>query len=333
MQIVASTAASAPFQRFETAVGALIPEWVRASDTPQLLLAVSGGPDSLAMLAMAATCFPGRITAMTVDHKLRHEAADEAHFVADRAAELGVPHTIASPAEPITGNLQSAARIARYALLEAEADRLGGAYISTAHHADDQLETMLMRLSRGSGVTGLSGVRPINGRIIRPLLGFRKDELRAVCATMGWQAVEDPSNADDRFDRVAMRQALAKANLPITPAALNRTAKAIRDADEALDWTAAALATERLHTAPDVGLTLDLTSLPHELIRRLLMEAIKTLNQAPPRGEQIETAIAKLHHGEATSLGDIIIRVVDFPAPKWHLVPAPPRNTLRKVRD
>ena len=333
MQIVASIAATAPFQRFEGAVGALIPEWVVRDNAPPLLLAVSGGPDSLAMLAMAAVCFPGRVTTMTVDHGLRPEAAVEARFVAERAAELDVPHTIASPAEPITGNLQSSARAARYALLTAEAERLRGAHILTAHHADDQLETMLMRLARGSGVTGFSGIRPINGRIIRPLLGFRKDELRAVCATIGWQAVEDPSNANLHFDRVAMRQALAKAQLPITPAALNRTAKAMRDADEALDWATAAIAAERLRTTPEGGLILDPGALPHELVRRLLMQAMTALNQATPRGEQIETAITKLRHGEPASLCDIIIRIVDFTAPKWHLASAPPRNTPRKVRD
>jgi tRNA(Ile)-lysidine synthase len=333
VQIIASIAASTPFQRFDAAIGALVPEWVADDNTPPLLLAVSGGPDSLAMLAMASACFSGRVAALTVDHGLRMEAADEARFVSQRAAELGVAHTIARPPYPITGNVQSAARAARYTLLLAEAERLGGAFIVTAHHADDQLETILMRLSRGSGVAGLSGVRPINGRIIRPLLGFRKEELRAVCATMAWQPVEDPSNADDHFDRVAMRQALAKAHLPITPTALDRTAKAMRDADEALNWATATLSDERLQSEPKGGLILDVTALPHELVRRLMTQAMTVLNEVQPRGEQIETAIAKLRGGEAASLGDIIIRIVDFAAPKWHLSPAPPRNTPRKVQD
>jgi tRNA(Ile)-lysidine synthase len=331
LQIIASLAASVPFQRFEAAVGALIPKWVVGNGEPPLLLAVSGGLDSLAMLIMAAACFPGRVAALTVDHGLREAAADEARYVAERAAELGVPHIIAKPRSPITGNVQSAARAARYALLEEESARLNGAYIVTAHHGDDQLETILMRLSRGSGVAGLSGIRPINGRIIRPLLGFRKDELRAVCSNVGWKAVEDPSNADDHFDRVAMRLVLAKSQLPIAPIAVNRTAKAMRDADEALDWVVSTLLHERLKSADGDGVILDVGALPHELTRRLLIKALNGLNEATSRGEQVETAIAKLLKGEPASLGETLIKIADYSAPKWHLAPAPPRTPLRKV--
>ena len=325
MQIAAPFAASLPFQRFAAALGALIPEWVVAEKAPPLLLAVSGGPDSLAMMAMAAACFPNRVAAMTVDHGLRVEAADEARYVAQRATELGVPHSIASPKQPITGNLQSNARTARYALLSKEAERLGGAYILTAHHADDQLETMLMRLARGSGVSGLSGIRPVNGRLIRPMLGFRKDELRDVCAAMGWHPIEDPSNADDHFDRVAMRQILAQAPLPVAPDALSRSTKALREADIALNWMADTLAPTHLHLS-DGEAVLTPSDLPNEVIRRLMLRALAHMEEDHPRGDQVERAMADLTKGRPACIGHVLLKPRSKAAPKWHFAPAPPRK-------
>ena len=330
MQVTATVARAAPYVRFAAAAEALVPEWVADTAAPPLLLAVSGGPDSLALLHLAATCYPARVAAMTVDHQLRPEAADEARFVAACAAEMNVPHTIATPSLPITGNIQSAARTARYALLQAEAERLGGAFICTAHHADDQLETMLMRLSRGSGVAGLSGIRPVNGRVIRPLLGFQKAELIALCETAGWTPVADPSNDDAHYDRVAMRQALARTALPITPDALSRTGKAMRDADTALQWAAEQAAAERL-TLAEGEATLDPHDLPHEITRRLLVTALLHLNAKPPRGEQIETAIAALNAGKPASLGDILITPARAKDPNWHFAPAPPRGNGRNL--
>jgi tRNA(Ile)-lysidine synthase len=127
-------------------------------------IAVSGGPDSLALLLLAHAAIPGGIAAATVDHGLRAEAAGEAAFVAALCATLGIPHATLRPGAPITGNIQSSARKARYALLEIWADQHNLDWIATAHHADDQAETLLMRLSRGAGVAGLSGVRAVNGR-------------------------------------------------------------------------------------------------------------------------------------------------------------------------
>ncbi len=317
---------SVPFQRFEAAVRALIPDWVSDNTAPPLLLAVSGGADSLAMMHMAATCFPGRVSAMTVDHQLRSEAADEAQYVAALALDLSIPHCVATPREPITGNLQSAARAERYALLTAEARRLGGSFIATAHHADDQLETILMRLSRGSGVGGLSGIRPINGSIIRPLLGFRKHELESICADAGIIPMEDPSNMDTQFDRVRMRMALASIDLPITALALERSAKALREADAALDWTVRQMLPERITCGAEQDLFVDVCDLPPELMRRLFECALATAGETNVRGEQIDMAMATLCANKPACLGQLLIRPCGRDAPKWHLSPAPPRK-------
>ncbi|MGB7655807.1 MAG: tRNA lysidine(34) synthetase TilS, partial [Novosphingobium sp.] len=180
-------------------------------------LAVSGGPDSLALLLLAQVALPGRIAVATVDHGLRAESAVEAALVAQLCAALDVPHlTLPVKLEP--GNLQSQARAARYAALGEWLVREDLAALATAHHADDQAETLLLRLGRASGVAGLAGVRarglvPGTGLpLLRPLLGFRRSELGDVVAAAGWQAVDDPSNRDDRFDRARIRKAIAGAD-------------------------------------------------------------------------------------------------------------------------
>ena len=105
--------------------------------------------------------------------------------------------------------MSARARALRYALLEAEADAAGASYIATAHHADDQLETLIMRLGRGSGVSGLAGVRAASGRVIRPLLGWRRAALAAIVAAAGIDPIQDPSNVSDRFERARLRKKLA----------------------------------------------------------------------------------------------------------------------------
>ncbi|WP_339501760.1 tRNA lysidine(34) synthetase TilS, partial [Pseudomonas canadensis] len=125
-----------------------------------IALAVSGGPDSMAMLALAAAAFPGQVHAATVDHRLRAAAAAEARMVAAWCANAGVPHTTLVVAEPIgPGSVQARARAVRYELLLPWAAEIGASCLATAHHADDQAETFLMRAALGSGVAGLAGIR------------------------------------------------------------------------------------------------------------------------------------------------------------------------------
>jgi tRNA(Ile)-lysidine synthase len=293
-----------------------------AGDNASLLLAVSGGPDSLAMLALAHAAMPERIAAATVDHQLRSEAADEANFVAAVCGELHIPHTILQPAAPISGNLQSEARAVRYALLHSHADRAGSNWIATAHHADDQLETLLMRIARGSGIDGLAGVRAQYGRIIRPMLSFSKSELEEICASSGIAPVRDPSNEDDNFDRVAMRQWLGSSAHPFDPHRAVRTTSAFADASEALEWVANRIFETKLLSG-DGGLILDATGLPREIKRRVLLRIIDHIQPGyVPRGDAADRALDTLNNGERQMLGNILCEGGET----WRFRPAPRRQ-------
>jgi tRNA(Ile)-lysidine synthase len=286
-------------------------------------LAVSGGPDSLALLLLAHTVFPERIAAATVDHGLRPEAADEARYVARLCAERGIDHAILTPPEPIAGNIQSAARTARYALLKDWAEHKNCDWIATAHHADDQLETMLMRLNRGSGVDGLSGIRAVNGQILRPLLGFIKAELITVCDAFGVVPVEDPSNTDTDFDRVRMRQFLASAPNTLDSHAFTHSALAIAEASAALTWMTEQLSAERI-SRNATETTLDPSGLPRELLRRLLHVALTEIQPGiAPRGDSIDQTLNVLARHRTTTLGDVLCKGGSL----WHFTAAPPRRS------
>jgi tRNA(Ile)-lysidine synthase len=254
-------------------------------------VAVSGGPDSLALLLLAQAAFPGRIEAVTVDHRLRPESTFEALHVEDICARIGCAHSILAISVPDgPGGLQAEARAARYAALASWAAARAITHLATAHHADDQAETMLMRLQRGSGVAGLAGIRPLRLegglRLVRPLLGWTKAELVHIVASAGVEAVDDPSNHDPRFDRAAMRRFL-RDNPRFEPLRLARTAAAAREANEALDWAADQLAEDRI-TAQGGEWRVDPAALPRELRRRLLARAIAAVREAhaiaPPPG-------------------------------------------------
>jgi tRNA(Ile)-lysidine synthase len=292
-------------------------------------LAVSGGPDSIALLLLAHEAFQGRICAATVDHGLRPEAADEALFVASICSKYDIQHSILTPETPITGNIQSAARTARYALLERWADMMRCDYIATAHHADDQLETVLMRLARGSGADGMAGVRRRNGRIIRPLLGFTKDELIMLCNAANINPVQDPSNADTGYDRVRMRQWLASAPNPFSAASASRTANAISDASDALNWTAQHFANTHITGSKD-GYHIDPQILPREILRRLLVIVIKEMDpDISLRGDAVERSLDALIAGDKISIGNII----GTGGLLWHFMPAPPRKNIQKSAE
>src|SRR5256885_1496442 len=182
-------------------------------------LAVSGGPDSLALLLLAAAARPGLIEAATVDHALRSESRAEAETVARLCERLGVPHAILTlewEKKPETA-LQERARTERYRLLGAWAREKGLGALITGHHLDDQTETFLMRLARGAGVKGLAAMRRLvtvpgaQVALVRPLLGWRRAELEQLCADAGVTPVADPSNDDEQFERVRVRHALAEA--------------------------------------------------------------------------------------------------------------------------
>jgi len=285
-------------------------------------VAVSGGPDSMALLGASAASWPGQVLAATVDHGLREAARAEAEMVAGWCAAHGVPHVILTARIGSDGNLQAAARAARYALLERWQADHGIAWLMTAHQADDQIETMLLRLNRGAGVGGLAGVRARRGTLLRPLLGERRAALRAWCVDHDLPFVDDPSNADARFDRVRMRGALAGAPW-IDPAGLARSAGALAQAHAALDWATDGLAADFL-VLDEGRARLTRTDLPPEFLRRLLLRMIDHVHSGAekPRGPSLDQALVQLFHGSTVSLADCVLTG----GPVWTVRRAPPRK-------
>lgn len=290
----------------------------------RLGVAVSGGPDSVALLLLAAAAFPGRVSAATVDHGLRSGAADEARLVAGLCGALGCPHaTLAVTVKPGGDGLQGEARRARYGALGAWCADAGIGRLATGHHRDDQAETILMRLRRGAGVGGLGAIRPVKREsaallTVRPLLGWSRAELAGIVAAAGIAPVDDPSNRDPRFDRAAMRTFLA-GNSQFDPARLARSAAACAEADAALDWVAAPLFAERC-TQKDGAWTIDPAGLPRALRRRLLARVIDEVGGA--KAGDVEGLLAALEAGGTGTLAN----VVAHGGLLWRIGPAPPRR-------
>lgn len=172
-------------------------------------VALSGGPDSLALAALLADIAP--VTAFIVDHGLRAESAREAQFVKREAARIGIKAHILKwqGDKPATG-IMAAARQARYRLLIEAAQKHECTHLFLAHHQDDQVETVAMRMAEGSGALGLAGIPALSQlgevTLVRPLLGFTKAQLVATCAGRGLHPVDDPSNRNTRYTRVRFRQ-------------------------------------------------------------------------------------------------------------------------------
>lgn len=298
-------------------------------------VAVSGGPDSMALLVLAALAFPDAIVAATVDHGLRDGSADEARMVGREAAVLGVPHDILPVTQPIAGaSLQAQARGARYAALAGWADQRRTMAVATAHHADDQAETFLMRAARGSGITGLSAIRPTTAvagvAVVRPLLGWRRAALRAIVRRAGVPFVDDPANADLRHDRTRFRR-LLDGNEWLDPPALARTAAAVGEAERDLAELAAMLWRERA-TVEDKAVVFTPAGLPRDTLRRFVRRSIVHVRAAhavtsPPFDESanVEALLNALLAGRRATHGGVVagVRRGD-----WYFRPAPPRRSL-----
>jgi len=300
----------------------LAPLW---SGQGKLGVAVSGGPDSLALLLLAHAALPGRVEVATVDHGLRAESADEAAMVAGICARLEVPHQTLTVEVP-AGNVQSEARSARYAALAGWMAERGIEALATAHHADDQAETLLLRLNRGSGVAGLSGVRArglVPGTrlpLVRPLLGWRRSELVQIVADAGLDPVMDPSNENDRFDRVRMRKALAGAEW-LDVLALAQSAANLADADAALEWAAAREWTEAVSKGP-MGFTYR-PQAPRAIALRVLTRLVTELDGEAPRGSAVARLFESLLARQPASIGGLVARAMPD---GWSFTKAPKRR-------
>jgi tRNA(Ile)-lysidine synthetase-like protein len=210
------------------------------------VVACSGGPDSLALLVAAAEAAPGfgaRLLAVYVDHGLRAAAAEEGAFVARTAVGLGagartVRVDVRGRAAREKRSLMEAARLERLEALEVVADDVGAARILLGHTADDQAETIVMRLGRGTGVRGLQGMAAVRGRLVRPLLEAWRADVEAYLRARGLEPVRDPSNADRRFLRALVRHEVMpalRARIPSLDRDLLSLAEAARVLSASID--------------------------------------------------------------------------------------------------
>jgi tRNA(Ile)-lysidine synthase len=285
-------------------------------DSRGLILAVSGGPDSTALLVLAArwakrlTDGP-KLVAVTVDHGLRAEAAREAAAVKRLARQLGVAHrTLRWRGPKPKSGLQEAARAARYRLLAKAAASAGYAHILTAHTLDDQAETVLFRLARGSGLIGLAAMARVSplpvgaqrmGFLLRPLLHVPKARLLATLHAEGIGYSQDPSNLDPRFTRARLRALMPHlAREGLSADGLSRFAARVRRADATIEFAVAAardaLAPEPWPERGPIRFdTAKFASLPAEVALRLLGRAIAwTGSEGPVELAKLESLYAAM---------------------------------------
>jgi tRNA(Ile)-lysidine synthase len=279
------------------------------ADCRCLVLAVSGGPDSTALMYLASRWRSRRgpkLVAVTIDHGLRPESAREAADVGRLARRLGVTHRVLRwrGAKPTSG-LQQNARTARYRLLMKAARSAGARHILTAHTLDDQAETVLFRLARGSGIAGLAGMARMSALddvvLVRPLLEFPKARLVATLRAAKIPFVEDPSNLDPRFARTRLRQylpTLAAEGLDARRlATLARRASRINKAIEVVTAVAAdrLVAARRSRRAPIVIDAAGFAALPDEIALRLLGGAIDQIgDEGPVELAKLEALLAAI---------------------------------------
>ena len=323
-------------------IDALFAPFVRAK---ALLIAVSGGPNSTALLLMAAEWAKRRgktrIEAATVDHGLRPESADEAKAVAALCAQLGSGHRVLQwkGVKP-TSRLQERAREARYRLLVDHAKAIGADALLTAHHADDQAETVLFRLLRGSGVAGLRGMDLITARegmtIARPLIGLKKRDLIAFANARGAPFIDDPSNTDPRFARTRLRSLLIRLGEEgLDAQALDRLARRARETEEALaNLTAEVEAQVGSEGAIDArALFAAPVAVAHRILARRIAEAGG--REASRIGlEKIETLAADLRdalkerRAYGANVGGALVRLTG--KGRLNFAPEPPRQSGKR---
>ena len=285
------------------------------ADHPVLILAVSGGPDSTALMLLAArwrkTLKRGpKLVAATVDHGLRAEACREAAAVNRLARSLGLEHRTLrwSGCKPSAG-LQATARDARYRLLADAARGAGAQHVLTAHTLDDQAETVLIRLTRGSGISGLAAMArsaPLPGSegailLVRPLLELRKARLIATLRKAGVAYADDPSNSDPRFTRARLRTAmpeLEREGLKAERLALlaRRVRRAEAALESAVDEAVAGVAPAPWSEGGPIALsTMRFAQLPEEVALRLLGRAVACAgNEGPVELAKLEALYAAL---------------------------------------
>ncbi len=321
---------------------------------PALLLAVSGGPDSIALMVLAQAWTKTlkrkpELVVATVDHGLRAEAKREAANVGKFARKLGLKHRTLkwTGKKPATG-LQQAARLARYRLLSDAARKAGASFVLTAHTLDDQAETVLIRMSRGSGITGLSAMARIapmpsgdgDMKLVRPLLGVPKARLIATLRDAKIPFAVDPSNRDPRFTRARLRGLMPHlAEEGLDARRLSQLAQRLNRADVAIEAMV-----DRAHAelivdlgAPGAYDAAGYFRLPAEIALRLLGRAVTLLgDEGPVELGKLEALMEALEAAQKSgtrryrrSLAGALVTLADR---KITVEGAPPRRLAKSRR-
>ncbi|MEZ5814170.1 MAG: tRNA lysidine(34) synthetase TilS [Alphaproteobacteria bacterium] len=292
------------FTDFQQSMNALGLGW---SGVSKIAVAVSGGPDSMALCRLLGGWAVERgieVHALTVDHSLRAESGDEALRV---GGWLGgwrqVRHAVLRWDAPVQSAVQEEARRARYGLMAEYCRAHGIGHLFLAHHADDQAETVLFRLAKGSGLDGLAGMQALQVYdeglvLVRPLLGFAKDDLTGFCEAEGISYIEDPSNENESFARVRLRKSrdiLEEEGL--SSKRLNVTAKRLSRARKALDAMAEAAYKEAVLKKDADCIVFNLEVLlehPEEIVLRCVLKAVGVFRPEAdyaPRMEKVEALV------------------------------------------
>lgn len=285
-----------------------------AGDAPALGIAVSGGGDSIAMMHIARDWAAGRrIMVATVDHGLRDGSAAEAKQVHRWTTDLGLPHaTLLWQRETDAGNLMAQARDARLRLLSGWAQRNDLPMVLLGHTADDQAETLMMRLGRGAGIDGLASMAEwrdaFGTRWLRPMMNIGRDELRDWLRQRQIEWFDDPSNDNENFDRVRIRKAMAAMGLDVT--ALARAANHIGEARDALSHYASLASKDAVISQGRLILSRQsFTNAPQEIRRRLIVASCRWVTGAdyPPRRNTILHALHAINAGSRVTLDGALI--------------------------
>ena len=318
-------AATAEFAR--TLSGTLGP----VPSVPRCAVAVSGGADSMALCRLATDWVKGQggdLTALTVDHGLRQGSAEEARCVADWMRRFGIKHRILDwiGAKPASG-VQEAARAERYRLLLAWCREHAIRYLLLGHHRSDQAETVLHRLLRGSGLSGLAGMAAVvetaDVRIVRPLLTWSPAVLRGLLDQWGWPWLEDPSNRDARFARTRLRKASASlAAFGVTTDALLALAADAAEARSAMQAAAEELISAACSLHPAGFARIDrrvLGAAPAEVAAAALARLLAAIGGGAyvPTAARVRTVLPGLTDGTTRSLTFCRCRVVSRDDALW----------------
>jgi tRNA(Ile)-lysidine synthase len=320
--------------------------FVGLESVPGLILAVSGGPDSTALLVLAARWAKRqkrapKLLAVTIDHALRAAAAAEAAAVKRLARHLGVAHrTLRWRGKKPKAGLPEAARHARYQLLAQAAARAGYAHVLTAHTLDDQAETVLFRLARGSGITGLAAMAhtsPMSGQgtiaLVRPLLHVPKARLIATLQAARIPYSDDPTNRDPRFTRARLRTLMpALAREGLDARGLARLAVRMRRAELTIEFAVAAARAALApgpwqERGPVVFETARFASLPSEVALRLLGGAIAhTGDEGPVELAKLETLYEELRQPRSRLRRTLAGALITAGSDRLTVERAPPRR-------